>query len=346
MSKDLARQKRIQAGLSLGGAALGLSALGTKGGAVATRAALKRAPKVAGRLRLTPKGADAADKASIGLVTTASGVGGASGIHFARLQQAEAKKEDRVSKNAFGVSKNVVDMESRRIEADRHRAKANGQRQYRKDIEAGRFIRVGQDPDDHPSTPQRSLKPVRKPLLGVTRHPKDFGGINPEAKRQRRSQGAQAGLAGAAGAAGTLAVGEQARRVAGRRLAPKLEARATRKEGNATRALRRMGTYRGQATMAGQRQVKYKAQGDNKKLDRAAQQMGRHTRRADTARDVAGRSTKQAGRARTALKVLGKPSGKRVVALGGLAAAGGAGSLGVSRLRRGQGKKYTDWWDN
>lgn len=98
MSEDLARQKRVQAALSLGGASLGLAALGTKGVATGTRSALKRAPQAAKRLRLTPKVADKADKASLGLVTTASGVGGASGIHFARLQQAEAKKEDKVAK--------------------------------------------------------------------------------------------------------------------------------------------------------------------------------------------------------------------------------------------------------
>jgi hypothetical protein len=91
--------------------------------------------------------------------------------------------------------------------------------------------------------------------------------------------------------------------------------------------------------------VKYLAQGDDKKLVRAVQQMGRHTKRADTAGKVANQSMKQAGRARTGIKLLGKPSNKGAAALGGIALATGAGAYGMKRMRRGQGKHYSDWWD-
>lgn len=117
MSEDLARKKRQQAALSLTGASLGLAALGSKAGATATRSALKRAPSVANRLRLSPKGASRADKASLGFVTTASGVGGASGIHFAGLQREEAKKEDKVKKsdsNRLVFKAKTFDPEARR----------------------------------------------------------------------------------------------------------------------------------------------------------------------------------------------------------------------------------------
>ena len=344
MSKEIARDKRVQAGLSLTGATLGLAALGTKGGSVATKTALKRAPQLASRLRLTPKVAENADKASLGFVTAASGVGGASGIHFANLQRKEAKKEERVSKDAFGVSKAVYDLEAKRRDADLARAKQIGQSSHRRALREGRFLRVDQDPDYHPSTPQKPLKPQRRPLLAGSRHPKDFGGLNPEARRQRRMQGEEAGLAGVSAATGGIALQRSARRAAGRRLVPKLEAYAQRKEGNATRAQKRTGRYRGQATMAGQRQVKYLAQGDDPKLLRAAQQMARHTKRADTAAAVANRSMKQAGRARLGLKVLGSPRKAGVMAGASVAAA--AGAAGMHHMRtKGQGRKYTDWWD-
>ena len=130
-----------------------------------------------------------------------------------------------------------------------------------------------------------------------------------------------------------------------RSLVPKLEAKAKRKEGNAARAQKRTGTYRGQATLAGNRQKKYLAAGDDTKLIRAVQQMGRHTRRADAAAKVANQSMKSAGRARMGIRLLGTPSSKGAAALGATALLAGAGAAGMSRMRRGQGRYYSDWWD-
>lgn len=316
MSKDLAREKRVQAGLSLGGAALGLSALGTKGGAVAARQAVKRAPALAGRLKLTPKVAEGADKASIGLVTTASGVGGASGIHFARLQQAEAKREETVAKDAFGVSKAVYDMEAKRREADLARAKQIGQSSHRRALREGRFVRVGQDPEDYPRTPQRPTKPAVRPIL-AGRHPRDFGGINPEARRQRRMQGEQAGLAGVAAASTAVAVGDK-RKAAGN---VRQAVASARKSKQLKRQSKAYATYKDN--------VRAPFRG-NYKLQRM---------------NISRQQVSAGKKAVTHLKWAGRDAVRIKPKMAALAVAAGAGSYGVSRMRRRQGKKYTDWWD-
>lgn len=92
---ELSRKKKIQATTSIVGSTLGLSALGTKGGAVALRRLAKPAAKARharNAAKLTHR-AQQLDRASLGLVTTASGVGGLSGYNFASIQREEAKRE-------------------------------------------------------------------------------------------------------------------------------------------------------------------------------------------------------------------------------------------------------------
>lgn len=89
---DISDAKRTQAYLTAGGSALGVAALGTKGGAsVASRMARSR-PKGSWKLRSTANRLNsAAENATIG----AAGVGGVSGFNFAAIQRAEGKKKKR-----------------------------------------------------------------------------------------------------------------------------------------------------------------------------------------------------------------------------------------------------------
>lgn len=332
MSQDLAHRKRVQAGLSVTAAAAGLAALGTKGGAVGARQVLARTPKAARVLRLTPKGAEKADKASLGLVTVGSGVGGASGLNFAALQRAEAKKEE--------VGKSVIDMESKRREADLRRAKINGQRQYRKDIEAGRFLKVGEErefgtrtgpdgkpkhialgvrqTDEHHSTPQRHLIARRQVLAPAPRTKP--GGINPEGRRQRRMKLEEIGATGAAVAAGGLTAGYARNAVQNSANARKSDKRTIRLERKS----------RNNELMAWNNNA-------NKNKPAAAA----NAARALSYHKAAGRSNKTTKLLRAGSRARTKQAIGAGVATAGLTAA----AAGIHHMRRNQGKSYSDWWD-
>jgi hypothetical protein len=133
----------------------------------------------------------------------------------------------------------------------------------------------------------------------------------------------------------------------------KIENLALRSEGRAAswdrvsgRAKKISSTAQGQATKANNRVTAKATQAARSKelANRDAQRA-----KATTYKTVSERSTKRAANYRTgaatvrSLKV--KPSNKGALALGGIAAATGAGAYGMSRMRRGQGRKYTDWWD-
>lgn len=169
--KDLERSRKVQGALSLGGASIGLAALGTKGGSIAARKLVK--PVIAGPAKkpLSTK----LNEASIGLTTLGAGVGGASGIHFYRLMA----KENKVHK-------------------------ADEAYEYRKRekaaYEAGRYVPLGADDVVQPGPPARE-KPAMKIL------PKS-GGINVENRRQKRMKAEQYGAVGAAGALAGAAAGQ------------------------------------------------------------------------------------------------------------------------------------------
>jgi hypothetical protein len=107
---ELARAKRQQANLSTASALLGATALGTKGTAYGYNRAAKRTGlpvKSAARLARAHK----LDKASLGILTTAAGIGSVSGLRFAHVQREEAKqieKRETPMVNAFGVSHEYV----------------------------------------------------------------------------------------------------------------------------------------------------------------------------------------------------------------------------------------------
>lgn len=166
--KDLERSRKVQGALSLGGASIGLAALGTKGGSLVAR---KTAKTTFGAKPLYAKLNDT----SIGLTTLGAGVGGASGIHFYRLMN----KENKVHK-------------------------ADERYEYRKAekaaYEAGRYVPLGADDVVQPGPPARE-----KPAIKIL--PKS-GGMQVEARRQKRMKAEQYGVVGAAGALAGGAAGQ------------------------------------------------------------------------------------------------------------------------------------------
>lgn len=91
-SRKIKRLKQTQAGLSLTGSMLGLSALGLKG---AAGAQARKAVKGYGATRSAAIGRSARlDRASNQALTVGAGVGGAGGINFAALQRREARREN------------------------------------------------------------------------------------------------------------------------------------------------------------------------------------------------------------------------------------------------------------
>lgn len=310
MSKDLAHDKRVQAGLSMTTATLGLSALGTKGGAVAARQILRRAPKAAQTLRLTPKGTEMADKTSLGLVTGASGIGGASGYHYASLQRKEAKKEE--------TSKSW-DMKVKA--ADDRRAVVEGRKAHQAGLAAGRFHLVGQDPDpdfNRPSPLQRHLKAVPRPVAPPRRT--SYGGIKLEDRRQRRMKGEQWGAAGVAGSSAAVALVPKGK-ISSMRTNLKEAKAASKKSRQLAAQSRAFASYEGNVRKPFR--GNYKLQQKN----------------VSSAQRAAGK------KAVTHLKWAGKEATKIRPGTAALAVAAGAGAYGMHRMRRGQGRHYSDWWD-
>lgn len=323
MSKELAHDKRVQAGLSTTAALAGLSALATKGGAVGARRMLASAPKTAARLRLTPKIAEKADKTSVGLVTVGAGVGGASGLKFASLQRKEAKKEDPVN-----VGKS-------------DRWKSGDRDSHWRGVNAMKPVNLGTpDPDDWKQMgpkPQRHLKAVPRPVAPPRR--KSYGGIDLEDRRQRRMKGEQWAAAGVGGSAAGILGAQQVRNVAGHRLVPKFEANAAKRTADANAA---HGVW--QKARRDEGKSKSNAAKYPKRQEYHLRQQANHAAVADNARKANEQFTRSAGRWAKGAKML-KPSNKGAVALAGTALAGGAAAYGMKRMRRGQGRHYSDWWD-
>jgi hypothetical protein len=337
VSADLAHKKRIQAGLSLAGAGLGLAALGTKGGAVATRQTLKRVPEVARRLKLTPKVAEKADKASLGLVTTASGLGGASGIHFAALQREEAKKEDRVAKNAFGVVHKgdvwwgrdgigypgVPDPDNPgQVKRDQSLARESDGVQG---LHRRQFIKREKEAPNRggmgdPAVPQRRLRLVPPPKTLPPRKP---DGFNPESRRQTRMKAEEAGLGGAA-AVTAGSTGTKVYRTA-------LASRAVKDSSKRTMRLARKRDANALAAW-----THNAAKPQDKKM------AAHHAKKALGYAKAAQRSEGKT----LAYRALRRQHGRGSVAAAATTGALVAGAAGVHHMRQHQGKKYTDWWDD
>lgn len=337
MSKDLAKEKRVQAAISLAGAGLGLSALGTKGGATAVRQLARRAPAIASKLRLTPKVADKLDRTSVGLVTTGAGVGGAGGIHFARLQRNEAKREE--------VRK---DYDARSREAERARLAAQGRHDYQRALASGRFLMEGQaGPKDKPGDDGRvrvaPQQPKPKPKLRKMKP----GGIVPEQRRQRRMKAEEIGLAAGSAGAGVAAAGYGVGAKRTGAWAKASESRAAKMQSRGNQQARTASNWRGQSTRSGKLMLKYKGD-EGRVAHHAAQQAnqtaeaGRWAKRSDSSLKAAARSNKMA----FALKTVSRKRGKQAVLATAASAAMGAGAYGMNRSRKkGQGRHYSDWWD-
>lgn len=329
----LAHKKRVQAGLSVAGSTLGLAALGTKGGAVALR-------------RLAPKGAHAAsnaasrarrlDNASLGLVTTASGVGGASGFNFASIQRQEAKNQmkTKVVKSAYD------DAEKRRFHA-----KVEGAARQAELRRAAAADEAAQARQPRRSTPAKP-KPVK--TLKVKPLPRS-GGINPERRRQNRLKAYESGLAlGSAAAAGASAAGfarnpqrpvrlefpRAAKRVQMRGL--RQEARGYAREANAIEAQSAARkTYLGNLRPAG-----FVAGQENKRI-------GAELERAKAMR-VKGnqyhRDAEEIGRGLKGVRRL-KVAAPRATKLAAVSGALGLAAVGTHSYRHRGGKPYSGWWD-
>jgi hypothetical protein len=169
--KRLERSRKVQGAMSLTGATIGLTALGTKGGAIAARKMIR---PTAGIGPVKKPMYMKLNEASVGLTTLGAGVGGASGVHFYGLMRNENK-----------VHKADEMYEHRKREAEAYAA--------------GRYVPLGDDDVKQPGPP---AKP--KPALKIL--PKS-GGMNVEARRKNRMQteeaiagGATGGLAGSAAA--------------------------------------------------------------------------------------------------------------------------------------------------
>jgi len=355
MSRDLARKKRVQAGLSYLGAGLGLSALAAKGGGTGSRALLRRVPQTAAKLRLRPHIPELLDRTSLGLVTTGAGVGGVSGINFARLQQAEAKKEDpRVIKSAFGVVEKYDEVpDSHRrdfIKREKERPYLGGQADAKNYSQLGRVV------------PQQPLKAAAPPA--VPRHTRP-GGIDEEDRRQRRMKSEQYGLAGAAVptavAGGTMAVRSARNAPAKRKLiaqgAAALDrsgqydslinphyARWSNRKGLATKA-----TNTADHLEAGNPTPSRRVAG-NIASQRAAAE--RWTRQGNVSANANRHATASAAKWKASATTAAEQAGKLKVrpkaaaATLGTAAVLGGGALAVRQMRKKQGKQYSDWWDD
>lgn len=100
--QQMARRKKLQEITSASTAALGLTALATKGGSAGIRQVVARSPKAA-KYALLPKIADKADKATVPLLTTSAGIGGIGGFNFASIQREEARREQEQAMRAKKV---------------------------------------------------------------------------------------------------------------------------------------------------------------------------------------------------------------------------------------------------
>lgn len=111
-NKELARTKRQQANLSTASALLGAGALGTKGASYGYSRAANGAHSGIPAAKIASHAARAKklDRASLGILTTAAGIGSISGLKFAHVQREEAKKIEKGMPmvNAFGVSHEYV----------------------------------------------------------------------------------------------------------------------------------------------------------------------------------------------------------------------------------------------
>lgn len=87
--EELRHRKRLQAGISVTTASLGLAALGTRAGAGVARRTVKN-PVKARRI------ANSLNSHSTGLLTTSAGIGGYGGFNFAAIQRAEAKRDEHI----------------------------------------------------------------------------------------------------------------------------------------------------------------------------------------------------------------------------------------------------------
>lgn len=299
MSRELAHDKRLQAGLSATAAVAGLSALGLKGVAVGTRQAARRAPALAARLRATPQVAERADKGSVGLLTVGAGVGGASGLKFAAIQRKEAKQQER------GVRKDYHDESVRRAHI----------RSERERITAGRFapLELGH---------QRAQVPVKAPVRAFPKRRKDYGGINPEARRQRRMKIEQGAAAAGAVGSSAIAVGYGRNAVEDYTMLRGQKRRVKRLYGARDRSAKAawlLSPANGMKPNAAKHSADALRHGNN------ARRVEGHIQ--NVLRPIARTRVRQAGKAGAAAAVLG------------------AGAYGISRMRQGQGRHYRDWWD-
>lgn len=97
-TKDLVREKRQQAALSLTTAGLGATALGTKGASWGMGHAAKRNPAKAANYL---KRAGHLDRTSLAILTTGAGIGSVSGYKFARVQREEARRMENNQRTAL-----------------------------------------------------------------------------------------------------------------------------------------------------------------------------------------------------------------------------------------------------
>jgi len=347
MPENMARRHRIQAGLAVTGATLGLTALGTKGGAVALRR-IATAPKPQrmlmamrsnGKAVAVPepvkppnqKMLDTArrlDQVSLGTLTTGAGVGGVGGLTFAANERALARREEKVAKSAFGV----VHKATRWSVKDRDR---HFEMQNRTPVP-----KLGEpDPDDWKrdgAPAQRTLKATPKPAAPPKRQ--RYSGLDPEDRRQRRMRGEQYGLAGGAGGAAATGGG----------LA--LAARGVKRQRNA--AIEQNMVWEAGKERAHTLQNQAAARLAEEAHPKPGALSLRNHRRDVNAVERHGQAAVNANTQSAAWKKIGlqrsakaRGMNRAAVVAGGTALALGAGAVGVRHMRRNQGKKYTDWWD-
>lgn len=187
---ELSRKKKIQATTSIVGSTLGLSALGTKGGAVVLRRLAKPAAKAKHARDAAKLGhrAQQLDRASLGLVTTASGVGGLSGYNFASIQREEAKRE-KAGKALVAKADDPAQ------KAMRRRLAQSSDKEKSQLREEARAVAVKQN---------KAAKPAKTKTVKLKPLPKS-GGINPERRRRIRQAVYTPALAAASGATGAVA---------------------------------------------------------------------------------------------------------------------------------------------
>lgn len=220
--EELARSKRQQANLSAAGATLGAGALGLKATEYGVKRsagvkpdAVKMTAKQAKRLKLAHR----LDRTSLGVLTTAAGVGSVSGYKFARVQREEAKRlEKRMSgENAFGVVHEISKQgkhsppsepsafkqgtEKAKITLKRvgNSAKAfSGKHPYATTAAIGAGVGTAVLAPGIIASESASRRRVKR-AFGKAR------GFDPEDRRERRQKVYVAGLVGGTGAAGASA---------------------------------------------------------------------------------------------------------------------------------------------